>query len=230
MRTTTTLITFFCFLLLGRAAQAQLLLTNGDFDQDLSGWELPSTPDTTATWQADGNPAGSLRIESSWAGPPPMTAINVIDVRSACFAIVEGTYQLEGDVRTELGSGMDECHLDLALFDELDCSGGETSRVQILANEQGTWERLGGPIFLTPGKRVAFRVALSLWKYPFPVTTTCSFDNVVLRGPNPLPHEIPTLDSLALVALTLSLAIAAMAILRAHPRGQARRGPAAGAR
>jgi len=198
-------------------AQAQLLLMNGGFEGDLAGWELPSTPDTTTTWQLDGNPAGSLRIESSWSGPPPAVPINIIDVRSACFEIAEGNYLVEADVRSELGFASDECHLDVILYDELDCSGGETSRAQTIAMEQGTWERVGGPLFLAPGARVAFRVSLSLWKHPSAATTTCSFDNVVLRGPDPFPHEIPVLGPTALVFLALGLAIAALVVLQASP-------------
>jgi len=213
MRTTTLAITL--LFSVGSAAEAQELLTNGDFTQDLSGWELPSTTDASITWQLDGNPTGSLRIESSWAGPPPNTPINIFDVQSPCFEILEGNYLVGGDVRSEVGTISDGCHVDLIVWATPDCTGPSLARTFEEGPKEGTWERLEYPIQLS-GVGSSFRLALSLWKYPFPTTTTCSFDNVVLRGPNPFPHEIPVLGPTALVFLALGLSIAALAFLRAR--------------
>lgn len=40
-------------------------ILNGAFDEDLTGWNVPSPPNTEIAWDSFGEPAGSLRVTTS---------------------------------------------------------------------------------------------------------------------------------------------------------------------
>lgn len=137
-------------------ARSAELLPNGQFDADIAGWNLPAAPDTVISWDSDGMPGGSLRIDSTW-GSDPATAI---DVTSSCFAVNGQAYYRPGDARAAVGSG-GSCNIDVLLFEDTDClipSGYTFASTQ----SEGTWEHIEGAI----STGVAFRVSLRMIRYP----------------------------------------------------------------
>lgn len=187
---------------IGHAAE---MLPNGQFDTDISGWALPTTPDTTVTWDSDGLPDGSLRIDTTWGDT------GVIDVESACFLVEPGeTYVRSGYARASDGSIV-RCGIDIQLYSDAACTI-PTSSTNSGTNGTGIWEYIEGD----HSTGYAFRLVLRLHRNvaPTAAAATCWFDNVSLIGPDPSPLEVPTLGQGSLVVLVLALAGAALLVLR----------------
>lgn len=208
MRTTiaTLLLVLFCPAV--AAAGVVELIGNGTFDGDISGWTIPTAPDTTIEWDPGGVPGGSLRIESSWVASPG-TPISVL---SPCFAIQPGFYASSAEVRSRirpLGSGF--CNFDYLIYGNSSCSEAPISNTFDHGELDEVWESVGGyQIQLAASGGVAFRITMQMIKYPFDEVSTCWYDNVSLLGPPPPPSalEIPTAHPIGLVALGLLLAAA----------------------
>lgn len=179
------------------------LLPNGHFNSNISGWDIPVAPNTTISWDSDGLPGGSLRIDSTWNSDPATP----IEVTSSCFVLDGSAYYRAADARAAIGSD-GSCNVDVLYFEDTDClipSGYTFASTQ----GEGNWEHIEGDI--SPG--VAFRVALRMIRYPTP-SATCWFDNASLIGPGPSALEIPTVDRTGLAILAFSLVGIALAVLR----------------
>ncbi len=193
-------------------AEAAELLPNGRFDTDISGWELPTVADTTVSWQADGLPGGSLRIESSLVAP----AGTPIFVRSPCIPIESGAdYSRYADVRAEsTPPGAGACNFDVFSYGDDSCTEPHISNTFSDAGPDGVWTPIeGGPSALFPP---AVRIVLWMRRFPSDVSV-CSYDNVSFLGPRPSPLEIPTLGRAMLAALAVALAAAGILALRRGP-------------
>jgi hypothetical protein len=186
-------------------SNAAEMIPNGSFDSDISGWNLPTTPDTTVSWDSDGLPDGSLRIDTSWANT------GVIDVESACFLVESGeTYFRSGDARASDGSVV-RCGIDIQLYSDVACTS-PTGSTNSGSNGTGVWERIEGD----HSTGFAFRLVLRLHRNVAPTAApaTCWFDNVSLIGPNPSPLAVSALDRPGLLALALAIGGAALMALR----------------
>jgi hypothetical protein len=185
------------------SARAAELLPNGQFDADISGWTLPTTPDTMVSWDSDGLPGGSLRIDTMWDDE------GVIDVESPCFFVEPGeTYFRSGDARASVGSG-GRCNIDIQFFSDAACSNPD-SYTNSGTNGEGGWEHIADD----HGTGDAFRLVLRMHRSVASTTASCWFDNVSLIGPDPSTLEIPVLDRAGLLALVLALGGAALVVLR----------------
>ncbi|NJL27772.1 MAG: hypothetical protein HC897_07680 [Thermoanaerobaculia bacterium] len=182
--------------LLVPVANAQNLVPNGSFTTDIEGWELPSVPNTSITWDAFGNPAGSLRIETTWVNPAPGTGISVV---SPCLRLSPGRHNLRGDVFSQTATG--GCGINLFFYDSLDCSDnpGNTS---ITFAPDGVWETQEQEFEVFTEE--AYRVVLFMSVFAPTGPETCNFDNVSLTGPRNL--DVPTLGGWGLIALAGALA------------------------
>lgn len=193
-------------------AQTQELIPNGRFEADISGWELPTVADTTVSWQVDGLPGGSLRIESSLDAPPGTP----IFVRSPCIPLVSGAdYSRYADVRAEsTPPGAGACNFDIFTYADNACTEPWISNTFADAGPDGVWTSIeGGPSALfSPAVRIV------LWMRRFPSdVSVCSYDNVSFLGPRPSPLEIPTLGRAMLAALAVALAATGILALRRGP-------------
>lgn len=191
-------------------AQTYELISNGTFDATIAGWELPTVADTTVSWQADGVPSGSLRIESALDAP----AGTPIFVRSPCIPIQSGAdYFRSADVRAEsTPPGAGACNFDIFAYGDSECSEPHIGNTFSDAGPDGVWTPIvSGPHPLSPP---AVRIVLWMRRFPSDVSA-CSFDNVSFLGPPPPSAlEIPVLDRASLLALTLAIASAALVALR----------------
>lgn len=193
----------------GHPGDAAQLLQNGDFAADISGWILPSAPDTTVTWDADGLPAGSLRIDSTWAAPPA----SPIEAFSPCFTVEPGeSYVRSADARAAVGSG-GSCNVDVVFYDDATCSGAYGAYTFSGTQSEGAWEHIED----AHATGLAFRISLRMVRYPTPAAT-CWFDNVALVGPDPSPLEIPAVDRTGLVLLCLVVGAAGSVAVRMSRR------------
>lgn len=193
-------------------AEAAELLPNGRFDTDISGWELPTVADTTVSWQADGLPGGSLRIESSLDAPPGTP----IFVRSPCIPLVSGAdYSRYADVRAEsTPPGAGACNFDIYFYGDVGCTEPELAYTFSDAGPDGVWTPISSGPSAIFGPAV--RIVLFMRRFPSDVSV-CSYDNVSFLGPRPSPLEIPTLGRAMLAALAVALAAAGIRALRRGP-------------
>jgi hypothetical protein len=222
MRISTSLILGISFLG-ANAAAGQNLLENGTFGSNLVGWSFsePLPPETAIAWDAFGNPDGSLTISSGWETSPPAYAIAA---ESQCLTPDDLAYnplsvgddvfylQLTGDVYSELDGSGDNCRLNIALYDQPDCSDSPAESPSGAAIYHA-WEARSELAAITP-TIAAFRVRLTLRKYPGVAESSCRYDNLALIGPPPPTLIIPTLQFVGLLALALTIASAALVALR----------------
>ena len=208
MRTTPILATLF---LCSLAAHAQSI-PNGTFDSDLSGWTLPNPPDTTITWDAFGNPGGSMRIGSNWS-PPGSTSFGVRT--TACLDLPAGAYTLSADVFAEaMVNGISRCLLNVTHYSLPNCAesnpGGSPSEL----SPSGSWQHLAVDFDVFEPVTSSWRFTLVMERYPSEEPSLCYFDNVRLLGPPVQTVEVPTLNGTALFAYGSVLAAAALMALR----------------
>lgn len=214
MRTAAFRIAFVCVVtaLVGVAdsrAQTYELIANGSFDSDIAGWELPAVADTTVTWQGDGVPGGSLRIESSLIAPEGTG----IFVRSPCIVLEPGSdYSRYADVRAQsTPPGAGACNFDIFLYPDDACTEPSHSNTFSDAGPDGVWTPIaGGPTALSSPSA---RIVLWLRRFPSDVSV-CSFDNVSFLGPTPSALEIPSASHAGLGLFALVVAMSAMVALR----------------
>lgn len=187
-------------------ADAQNLLSNGQFDGGVDGWasDDPLPPDSAFSWDpSEGVPPGSALLESSFDGNADIV------VSSACLPFQgEADYRIVADLLSDEG----DCVLLLeAHVDSSDCSGQINPQIYFQAPDLG-WSRIDQTVFVG-AETQAMRVQLLLRRTPGSLAQ-CRYDNVALFGPPQPTLEIPALGPRGLGALAVLLLVVGLTMLR----------------
>lgn len=180
-------------------AAARQLVPNGTFDHDLSGWPFEDYADTTITWDAFGNPGGSLRVTTSSTDP------GLKFITGPCISEPEGHYVVTADVyRPSPGSPLFLCRVALRGWTGPGCTGQDGITLTPPPPPLDTWFQTSmDQDIAADGPIRSFAVVLDTGRNNAPGESTCYFDNVRLTGPPVSTLEIPTLSAPALAMLAL---------------------------
>lgn len=194
------------------SAGAQNLVSNGQFNTDISGWTLTGGgPESTITWDgANGSPSpGSLRISSTAQGANLETlgdCVNGIpgEILSVTGRVMEPTAQF----------GV-TCHIFLIIYNDLNCTGTRTIPANVPPNTPGVWEDSGFAINI-PAAGISARPTLTMELSGAGAgEKVCLFDSVVFESDSrgsPIA-DIPTLSRSSLFLLMVLVGIAAMGLI-----------------
>jgi hypothetical protein len=138
-------------LALAGPAEAQNLLSNPEFDTDLSDWTSPAP--TAPTWDLtdiDGAPdSGSARVVNDLSASDTDQV-----VLEQCVPITPGTYQFSGNALIPQGqsrSGSVVLRI-LGYGDATDCTGGLFLTFGKLTEQVGSWSSIEDELSVTPGQ------------------------------------------------------------------------------
>ena len=178
-------------------ASAQLEFTFDNSDaakQWLYFQEGGSGDDGEIGWSTEGNPGpGSLQILQT--GPDVLR----IDARSPCFPGFGGArVEVSGEVRPETSGAT--CALALWTFTTTDCTGEPA----ISFRSEGTPAEWSPKLIrqAIPSDRSGYQAGV--WFSSPRAGSSCLYDNITIDGPG-LATEVPTLSTLGLGALVLTI-------------------------
>jgi hypothetical protein len=192
-------------LLLARAATAQNLAENGEFDVDIAGWD----PATSAAWldedwQEDPE-SGSLRIVNASSTPTSILVAQCIPVEGGQPLVFEGAFRgaLDGEATGRIRIGV-------SWRAAADCDSGSTILPYVFAvtvDAPADWTFASSEEFVAPAEAVAASVQLLATKTSEAGTLTADFDAIFV--PEPGAGSAAMFAAFALAALRRARSAAA---------------------
>jgi hypothetical protein len=168
----------------GLAPAMAQILTNGQFDTDISGWADPfPDPEVVLSWDpldAGGDPAsGSLRIETAITN-------GTADGPRQCLATGPGLHRLEASLRVPSGQENQPFPYILqAFYDDVGCGGTELDEdATFWGPTTGVWQRISSELEAPIGTRSLGVRLFSGNTIDGDPTAVAYFDDVVL-SPEP---------------------------------------------
>ena len=176
----------------------QMYPLNGNFDDNISGWEYLGDAAGSMSWDGSiGMPApGSLKLET-------IDTFDTYMALSDCIPVVQDTdWEVTAMIFEAPGSVNVECFAVMAFYNEPDCSGlGPIVPANVPSVPAGSWQPFSYNTTIFPGIRGA-RVSL---KISAGSAGSCNFDDVTLTGPPIAAPAIPTLDRTGVAILVVLL-------------------------
>lgn len=205
-------------------ALAQVPIVNGDFNSDISGWELPADPEIVVSWDgSQGSPApGSMRFSTSFDPPQGLATFEAF---GPCFSAVPGEkLTIEGMVLADPRPPGVTCIMYPVLFDGLNCTGNRTFVGNVPLNTPGVWESKGLTFTVFPAA-VSARASLEMTIFSGTGIVSCNFDSLTLTSDSRslTPSEIPTLPPSGLLILGILLVISAKVLIGRRAQSSTRR-------